>query len=1206
VTLPGTVHPLAQSKDDRGPVDAAEPSGRILLLLQRPAAKQAAFDEYLREVNAPGSAVYHQWLKPEEIGQRFGPSASDAGAVDAWLKGAGLNIARHSKSGMLVEFTGTVGQLNQVLHTEIHQYAVDGVMHKANSSPLQIPQALAGVVAGVSPLNDFRAQPLLKTGGSATWNAATRKLEPAYTSSNSQGPLYTVTPADFATQYNLGPLQASGVNGSGVTIGIVNESNIDLSLSNAFRTNFGVAANPVNVIVDGNDPGVNCPDSTEAYLDVERAGGTAPNATIDLYIASAEGTQDPLLLSAERAVEDDTADILSVSFGEDEVFLGTSGNALWNELWEQAAAQGQTVVVAAGDSGSSGQAFELSVSGLASTSWDVAVGGTDFYYSDYAQGAPSAANDWNATNDPVTKASLKAPVTEQVWNDAFGFDALGFGAQYGYFYAGGGGVSACAVTSTTSQYACVSGYPKPAWQKGTGVPADSARDVPDVSLFAANGFNYSNYAACAVEGDCVPDANGNFTVSLIGGTSASAPSMAGILALVEQKYGRQGQVNTTLYALAQQKPAAFHDIALGNNETYETPPSGYIYPATAGYDLASGLGTVDAATLVADWNSLSYQGTATTLSLSATSITHGQPVTVTTAVTPATGTGVPTGAVAVMTNSTLPNATGQTEIALNSGTGTATLSTLPGGTYQVTGRYSGDVTFAASSSAGTTLTVAAEKSELVLTGAGANVLYGNGATLSAQVVNAQGNPDGVATGEVSFTLDGATSSSALNVSGVATDEPLFTVGSHTVSASYAGDASYEAAKAAPVTFTVGKGLPLLNPTFTPQYAGFFPEMAVGESLTVGVTASPQASQSAPGTLAPTGSVNVELMTNQQCGQGAPPPAYSLSATLAPVSGEYSTYSTASVFFPNLAAGDYYVCATYNGDANWQNGATLYIEPIIVSGTLPALPTLTISATPTTLAGSQLATLTPTLTGTANGPLPTGNLYFYDNGAFLDYEQLGTGGPTVAYAFQLGVSSFLANGSNQITAVYGGDANYQPVTSNLVTFQITQSADFTLTAGTSSVALNGGASTTVPVTLASVGNLVGTAALTCTSSSPNVTCSFSPTSVSLPGPSVGTLTISAATTSGSLERPSLGWSQVGGTFVALLVFFTTGRKRRMRGLLCALVAAGLMAATGCGSGGTPGSGSKGSTTVSTYTVTATGISAGVEHAATITVVVTTTN
>ena len=355
------------------------------------------------------------------------------------------------------------------------------------------------------------------------------------------------------------------------------------------------------------------------------------------------------------------------------------------------------------------------MNGLASTPWNIAVGGTDFYYTDYASGAPSASTFWNAANDPVTKGSLKIPITEQVWNDAYGLDAYRSGT-----YAAGGGASNCANVNDLTG-GCVSGYAKPAWQTGPGVPADGVRDIPDVSLFASNGANYSAYVICDSEGDCTPDASGNFNFLLVGGTSGSTPAMAAIMALVVQKYGRQGQADTVLYPLAQQKSTAFHDVTLGGN--WDTCVQGdadctlnagsgqgesTAYSAAAGFDLASGWGSVDAANLVNNWNAIAFSSTATSLQVSPSTVTHGQNVTLKASVTPTSGSGTPTGTVAILANSPLPSNGSQTAIALSGGGGSASVNDLPGGTYELTAHYGGDGVFASSTSQPETLTVSPE------------------------------------------------------------------------------------------------------------------------------------------------------------------------------------------------------------------------------------------------------------------------------------------------------------------------------------------------------------------------------------------------------------------------------------------------------------------------------------------------------------------
>jgi hypothetical protein len=883
------------------------------------------------------------------------------------------------------------------------------------------------------------------------------------------------------------------------------------------------------------------------------------------------------------------------------------------------------------------------------------MGGTDFYYSDYASGAASAATLWNQTNDS-NLGSLKAPLPEQVWNDAFGLDVISPGIEYNEIGAGAGGASNCSTLSgSTSSAVCVSGYPKPSWQTGPGVPADGARDLPDVSLFASNGANLSALPICADEGECAVGADGQAEVFLVGGTSASAPAMAGILALVDQKYGRQGQADFTLYPLAQQKPAAFHDITLGNNEVlcYASTPdcamsaSGVyattIYSAGPDYDLASGLGSVDASVLVNEWNSITFLPTTTALHLSATSITHGTPVTVTTAVAPESGSGTPSGAVAILTDSPLPASQGQGFIALSSGAGSQTVNSFPGGTYQVTGQYGGDGVYGVSTSSPVTLTVTPENSNInfVLAGLNGNVIsglngntgyYGQPVFLSIQptgVSAATGTTNGKATGSATFTLDSTTATLPLNAMGVASwTSPNLAVGTHTASATYSGDASFRAASGSPITFRVVKGVPGINDYINAPSTN----MNAGGSLPVTIVVGPSYGEfysglpSPLGTVAPTGTVTVCLVTIIHLGQLCYQAIYSQTATLSPPpSGSNSQYSSVTVTFPNLAAGWYYPTAIYSGDTNWQTWGLQDLTTIHVSPSSSlAASTTNLSITPTSISATQLATVTTTVTGTGNsGIAPTGWVNYYNNGIFLTYGQLtpANTGARSSLTFQLNTSYFWNSGANQITAIFQGDSHYQPSTSNVVNITVTQSGgDFMMTPQRSQITVQSGSSGTVGVNLTSLGNFSGMVTLTCTPSSSNISCNVNPASVTVNGAATATVTINATVQAAGLPLPlevtqarvpvPRGWLGLGaGLICALVLLDGLADDTRERGWLLGLgLFAALALAISCGGGASMQTTSSPSPDPSaspagTYSVVVTGTGAnGIIHNAKVTVVV----
>ena len=285
---------------------------------------------------------------------------------------------------------------------------------------------------------------------------------------------------------------------------------------------------------------------------------------------------------------------------------------------------------------------------------------------------------------------------------------------------------------------------KPSWQTGTGVPADGVRDTPDVSLFAGAGFFGAFYVVCqqSTNSDGKPCSLSApaYDFAGYGGTSISAPAFAGILSLVNQKTGsRQGNANYVLYNLASQQSKAgtacnsitgapsagcvFNDLTTDTiampclkgapNCTVTTSSDRYGvlsgYASTSGYDLASGLGSVNAANLVNSWSNASFIASATTLTLSPSSITHGSQVSASVKVASTTGT--PTGNVsinALAANGSVQNGT------LQNGSYNGSLGNFPGGTYSVQAHYAGDGTYAPSDSNPITLTVSSESSTTAL------------------------------------------------------------------------------------------------------------------------------------------------------------------------------------------------------------------------------------------------------------------------------------------------------------------------------------------------------------------------------------------------------------------------------------------------------------------------------------------------------------
>ena len=503
----------------------------------------------------PKSPSYHQWLTPESYAEHFGISENDLAQVVDWLQMHGMSVDEVTPGRRSVIFSGTAGQVESAFHTQIHTYKIGGEVHHANASEPEIPVALFRVVGGLVSLHDFRSQPL---------HSQVNKPSPEFTA----GSGHYLSPADFATIYDVAPLYQQTLTGSGQSVAIVGRSNINLADLRLFRSSYGLPANDPQIIVNGADPGiVSANEEVEAALDVEWSGAVAKNAAIKFVVSASTNSSDGVYFSAQYIVNHNLAPVMSVSFGLCEAALGSSGNAFLNSLWQQAAAQGITVFVSSGDSGAAGcdssSAASASngrgVNGLCSSPYSVCVGGTQF------NDTASPSLYWSSANASGTQASALRYIPENVWNES-GHSGL---------WASGGGASTY--------------YSKPSWQTGTGVPVDSRRDVPDVSLTAAGHDGYLVYM--------------NGSLFVVSGTSAASPALAGLMALVIQGAGiRQGNANPAFYALANKQrlsggAAVYHDITSGSNSV----PGVTGYAAAPGYDLATGLGSIDAYVLVNHW-----------------------------------------------------------------------------------------------------------------------------------------------------------------------------------------------------------------------------------------------------------------------------------------------------------------------------------------------------------------------------------------------------------------------------------------------------------------------------------------------------------------------------------------------------------------------------------------------------------------------------
>jgi hypothetical protein len=1226
VALHGTVHPLAQPQYDQGTVSDGLPMQRLLLTLARPADREKDLQQFLQDVHSPGSPNYHKWLTPDEYGTRFGAVDVDIQVVSDWLQSHGFSVARIARNKSIIEFSGTAGQIREALHTEMHQYNIQGTAYYANSSDISVPEEISSRISGFAPLNSFPFDSYVRLLGGGAMNPANHRVAPQFTIKENKEPFYAFGPEDFATQYDVIPVYASGINGSGQTIGVIETANINLAMLAAYRQLFSLPADHTQVIIDGQDPGDPMLPNIEGYLDAEVSGAVAPNATVNFYIAGGDPFEDPLSLAALRAVEDNQASVLSLSFGECEQELGEAGNRLWAGLWQQAAAQGQTVFVSSGDSGpttcqpsaliSGTYQFTntVNVNGFSSTPWNVSVGGTDFFYSDYATGALSSASYWNQTNDS-SNGSLKAPLTEQPWDNSLGLDVSG---AYEDSAAGGGGPSNCSQTTVPLSGAlptCIAGYPKPSWQYAPGVPNDQVRDLPDVSLFASNGVNLSAAPVCGEPGDCAAVASGYPQVTLVGGTSASSPAMAGILALVNQKYGRQGQANFTLYTLARQFPNVFHDITLGTNDI-ACPPNTYPdcnvlvaadhafdsygkYAAGPGYDMASGLGSVDVNQLVSNWDNVTFEPSSTTLQATPSSIVHGTVLTVNVAVKASSGSATPTGNVVLEAGAatTIPV---NSPLTLTGGSSSASLTNLPGGSYPLTAQYSGDGSFASSSSAPISLTVSPEASSTALSYTYSSlsqlpkgqVPFGGNVIVTATPASLATKTTGLATGTVTFTdtASSATATSALDSNGIAAWNPQnLAIGAHSITASYSGDASYKTSTSTPLALTVVKGSPSFTAVPEVSPANF---NSSGEVFQVGTNLIVHVLLGTPGTgTAPSGTVTVNFGALQQT-VAVTPNAY-LNENL----------STAFITFTNIAAGTYSLNASYSGDSNWNSATYTYFSQLTYANAGALATTTALAITPSSVvsSGSVTFNVTVQVPSSLNGA-PAGNVLLYANGTVFGEIELATGSGLTASGVETIPASEIPYGSLQVIAEYtGGFPGFDPSVSSPVPLTVT-ATDFSLSVAGKNLAVPSGQSLTVPVSLGGPSSAGVTVGLTCLPSSAGISCSISPGSANFTGTGTASLTINAfaITNVAAISHVSgrdRGRVASGNAVAIALVFLLLlpTRKRLKMSMLLAFYAA-MALTTGCGGGASSTSSRTQSTNApaGSYSIVVSGVSAGITH------------
>lgn len=979
VSLAKSVRPEARLAVDLGAVEPDAQISGVTVVFEPSDVQRQNLDRFLEAQRDPASPDYRNWLTPEHYGERFGLSAHDLGLVVSWLEGQGLTVERVARSRSWIMCGGTAAQLEQAFQIELHRLDLAGEPHFANMTPISLPAALAGVVGDVRGLNDFRPKPL------HVRMAARPEMDVA-------GGTRLIAPGDFATVYDVEALYNAGYDGTGQKLAIVGQTDISLTDLRAFRAQFGLAAKDPTLTLVGSDPGANADDQAEASLDLEWSGAVARNATVT-YVYSQN-----VFTSLQYAIDENLAPVVSMSYGGCELQASTT----YRLLAQQANAQGITWMNASGDAGAAGcdEAGEAVAKNGVSAGFPAdipevtAVGGTEFN--------EGTGFYWQAQNN-ASLASAVSYIPEKAWNDS----ALGEGIA-----AGGGAPSQV--------------FAKPWWQSGPGVPNDQARDVPDVALSASAAHDaYVIYLKGQMEG--------------IGGTSAASPSFAGIVSILSQFLQAKGtiskpglgNINPALYNLAQNTAGVFHDIVTGNNDvSCASGSKGCLngslgYSTTTGYDIATGLGSVDAYNLVTRWAGVPAQaGTSLALTATPASIEASGTVQVTAMLSVLSGSSAPAGSVIFSAGSTqLGSAalggSGAAETAALSVKGTV-LST---GINTIVATFAGTAGFSAST-ANITVTVAGASAvtpvavSMVMTANPATIGQNAHTLLTAVVKAASGTiaPTGTvafSVGKVSLgsaAVDG--SAATLTVSG-----SNLTIGTNTITASYAPAENF-AASSGTVTVTVTASVVTTLTTLT------------GSPLTIapgGTTQMTAVVKASSGTATPTGTMAF-FVGNTNLG------------VVPLTNGAVTVLAPGSI----LKIGTNSIVASYSGNSDW--GASTS-APVTISVQTAVTTTTSVTASPLTIAQSASTLLTATVKASQGTAPPEGSMVFAAGNVILGSVPLTASGATSTSTATLTLKgSSVAAGPNLITAIYGASGNFGNSTGT-VTVNVTAPAIATTLAAT---------------------------------------------------------------------------------------------------------------------------------------------------------------
>jgi subtilase family serine protease len=890
----GSVSSMVQTAKDGGPVARNLVLPNVHVYYAPTAAQMQELQQLIADQRTASSSQYHKWLTPEEFAERFGMSASDEVKIKAWLSEQGISNVTTSKSRTSVVFSATASQAESAFHTQIHALTVQGKSNYANVSEISVPSSVVSVVRSVRGLDSFRPN-------------ASPRMKAQFTWGNSS---YELAPGDIATIYNIASLHSAGITGSGVTVAVIGQSDIDLTDIAAYRSGFNLpASTPKVVLASGSsDPGTYTTDETEADLDLELISAVAPGASL-VYVNSTDAT-----LSLEYAIEQNLGQVISMSYGSCETADTLASQQALAYYVAEANSQGQTIVAASGDTGAAGcdsavstaAQYGLSVTSPANQPGVTGVGGTSF----------SSVSGYFGTTNDSKGGSAVSYIPEIAWN---------LTSSQNHLEASGGGASTY--------------FAKPGWQQGTGVPTDGQRDVPDVAFFAGDSaLNDSTAYVICTQGDCA-SGTPNMTTSggAVGGTSAAAPVFSGIVALLNNYLVTNGSItspglgniNPTLYLMANNTSTVFHQITQGNNIVPCTAgstncPSGgsFGYSANTGYNQVTGLGSVDAYAMATAWNSYKVGSTSTALTTSEATIVYGTPITLTAKVVDSTASSTPSGTVTFYSYAGQVSTLSVLGTAQLDSTGSASLTLSSGLAEDVSmlrAAYSGSAEFSESLSPSisvyqpTTTTVSSSSSQVAL---------GSTVSLTASVAGITSSTTGTVSFYAGSTLLGTASVS--NASASITTSAL-PVGANSVTAVYSGSTYYSGSTSSAVQITVTVVAANTTTTLSTSAA----QATSGSSVTLTATVV-AATGSAAGT------VNFYNGTGL-LGTGT-------------LSSGVATFTTSS-----LPVGTNWIKATYVGTTDYATSTSGSVSVVVLQ------PSFTLSASPSSVSVTGGSTASSSLT-----------------------------------------------------------------------------------------------------------------------------------------------------------------------------------------------------------------------------------------------------